>query len=218
MIEKIIELFFPRRCAFCGDKINARYTCGKCLNVIEYYQERIQTKEAAHYDKIICAIRYKGDLRNQMLKYKFNSNRYLAKGFAEILYKKIIKFKLEPDIIIPVPISDKRMFERGFNQSDLIAKYLSQLSNYNYDSDAIRKQKNNFTQSKLAESERVKNVKDVYYITSKESIFGKKVMLIDDICTTGATVDECSRVLKEAGAKEIIVLTVMYSNLRRSDT
>ena len=75
---------------------------------------------------------------------------------------------------------------------------------------------NNLKQSRLPEEQRKENVKDVYSIKNTEAIIGKNIILVDDICTTGSTVNECSKVLKNSGANRVIVLSVMYANLRRA--
>lgn len=214
MIEKILELIFPRKCMFCNEKINERYTCGKCLNIIKYYKEWVEKPVDAYYDKLICAMKYSGKPRTQMLKFKFNAAKYLAKGFAEILFQKIIKYDINADLIIPVPISKKRYYERGYNQSELIVKYLSRLIKLEYRNDILIKVKNNNRQSELSENKRKDNVKDTYSIKNAEMIKGKKIILIDDIYTTGSTVNECSKILKKVGASQVVVLVVMYSALK----
>ncbi|MBQ8299459.1 MAG: ComF family protein [Clostridia bacterium] len=216
MLEEIVGLFFPRKCIFCNEKINERYTCRKCLNIIEYYKERLETPDDAYYDKLICAIKYNGNLRTRMLKFKFDSVKYFARGFADILFEKMVKYDVNADLIIPVPISKKRYRERGYNQSELIVKYLSKLTKIDYNRNVLIKSKNNLKQSRLPEEQRKENVKDVYSIKNTEAIIGKNIILVDDICTTGSTVNECSKVLKNSGANRVIVLSVMYTNLRRA--
>ena len=112
------------------------------------------------------------------------------------------------DIICSVPIHKKRMKERGYNQSELIAKEIAKnLTNTIYKK-VLKKIKDNKRQSELKKEERLQNVKDVYEIQNKQIIENKKIILFDDIYTTGNTVNECSKVLKENGAKEILVLTL----------
>ena len=117
-------------------------------------------------------------------------------------------FSIIHDIIIPVPISKKRKKERGYNQSLLIARKISSKEKIKLGDKVISKVKNNNTQSKLNKEERAENVKNVYKITKDKEIINKNILLIDDIYTTGATLNECSRMLKQAGAKKIDVLTI----------
>ena len=132
---------------------------------------------------------------------------FLLLEFLNNYQKEYIQFKIY-DIIIPVPISKKRKKERGYNQSLLIARKISSKEKIKLGDKVISKVKNNNTQSKLNKEERAENVKNVYKITSNKEIINKNILLIDDIYTTGATLNECSRMLKQAGAKKIDVLTI----------
>ena len=112
------------------------------------------------------------------------------------------------DTIIPIPISKKRNKERGYNQSLLIAKELSKKLRIPVSSKCLYKIKNTIEQSKLNKSEREKNIQNVYELKNKEVLNNKTVLLIDDIYTTGNTVNEASKILKNANIKSIIVLVI----------
>ncbi len=212
MLTKLVDLFFFRACGLCGQKINERYTCGKCLNILEYYHEKVifHPLYGWFYDKLICGFEYKSYVKNLMLQYKFENKRYLAKSFGDLLVYKLQKYKITADIIVPVPIHKKRAVKRGYNQSLYIAKVVSELMGIPCSTEVLRKDINNQKQSLLDSKNRANNVKGVYSLISNKEIEGKKVLLIDDIYTTGMTVNECSKVLKQGGAKEIIVVTVLY--------
>ena len=115
---------------------------------------------------------------------------------------------LSYDIIVPVPISKKRMKDRGYNQSFLIASDIAKKSKIKLEKNVIKKEQNNTPQSLLDKSGREKNVVNVYKIVNKQKIINKKILLIDDIFTTGATVNECSKMLKISGAEKVDVLTI----------
>ena len=122
--------------------------------------------------------------------------------------KKYVKLFGSYDIIGAVPIHKKREKDRGYNQSELIAKEIAKNTpNIEY-KNILKKLKNNHRQSELKMEERLKNVKNVYDVQNKEIIQNKRIILFDDVYTTGSTVNECSKVLKENGAKEILVLTL----------
>lgn len=126
--------------------------------------------------------------------------------------KKYVELFGKYDIIGAVPIHKKRMLERGYNQSELIAKEIAKnIQGIEYKK-LLKKTKNNQTQSELKKEERLENVKNVYEIQNKQIIQDKKIILFDDIYTTGSTVNECSKVLKENGAKEVLVLTLASGN------
>jgi len=126
--------------------------------------------------------------------------------------KKYVKLFGSYDIICAVPIHKKRKAERGYNQSELIAKEISKkLQNIEY-KDILIKTKNNKRQSDLKREDRIDNVRNVYEIRNKQIIKDKKIIIFDDVYTTGNTVNECSRVLKENGANKILVLTLASGN------
>ena len=154
--------------------------------------------------------RYNGDFRKEILEYKFFDKSYMYKTFAKIILnnKKTFELIKKYDIIIPVPIHKKRKNIRGYNQSELIAKEIAKgVQGLEYKT-ILKKIKNNVEQSSLNKMERLENVKNVYEIQNKDIIINKKVILFDDIYTTGNTVNECSRILKENRAKEILVLSL----------
>ncbi len=107
-----------------------------------------------------------------------------------------------------MPIHKIRKRQRGYNQSALIAKDLAKnIESLKYEN-ALKKKINNKKQSSLSKKERIENVKNVYEVKSREIILNKRVILFDDIYTTGATVNECKKVLEENGAKDILILTL----------
>jgi ComF family protein len=111
------------------------------------------------------------------------------------------------DVIVPVPLHKIRLDERGYNQSELLARELSYRLNI-FMSKALRRVRNTTTQTALHKEERIENVKGAFKVTYKDTIVGKNVLLVDDVLTTGATLDECAKVLKENGAKDVYVATI----------
>ena len=107
-----------------------------------------------------------------------------------------------------MPISKKRKFERGYNQSSLFIKEIAKIMKLNYKENILIKIKDNNPQSKLGKEDRIKNVENVYFLKKKEKIINKKVLLVDDIFTTGNTVNECAKILINAKAKEVDILTI----------
>ena len=134
----------------------------------------------------------------------------MYKTFAKLILKneKICRIIKSYDIIIPVPIHKKRKNERGYNQSELIAKEIAKnVKEINYQN-PLKKTKNNERQSELKKDERKQNVKNVYEIQKAQIIQDNRIILFDDIYTTGSTADECAKILKENNARDILVLTL----------
>ena len=210
IIDEILNFIFPNVCGFCG-KINKDFLCKECEEKIDFMiNQKIRFKLDKNFEKYLCIFPYEGEIREKILDYKFKDKSYIYKTFSKIILKsKKICFYLEKyDIITAVPIHKKRKAKRGYNQSDLIAREIGKsINNLEYKK-TLKKVKNNVRQSSLNHSEREENVKNAYQIINKEIIFNKKIVLFDDIYTTGSTVNECSRILKENGAKEILILTL----------
>ena len=123
--------------------------------------------------------------------------------------KKIYRFIKSYDIIIPVSISKQRFKERGYNQTLLIAKELaSNIEKLELKNDVLFKIKNTAPQSTLNKAERKSNLKGAYAVKNETVIKNKKVLILDDVYTTGSTAKECSKLLKSAGVKHIGVITI----------
>ena len=171
-----------------------------------------------YFDEHLYIFSYQGIIRKMILDYKFNEEAYLYKTFVNFLLKNKNFFeKLEKyDTIIPVPISNKRLKSRGYNQSLLLAKEISRNTSFNLklQEDCLFKVKDIIEQSKLNKEERAKNIQGVYKLFNEESLYNKKILLVDDIFTTGSTVNECSKVLRKANPKTIGIFTIAKDELK----
>jgi ComF family protein len=211
IFEEILELIYPNICGFCGE-INKNSICENCLKKIQKYDiSNIKKTNSKFYSKQAYIFTYKNDIREIILKYKFDEKAYLYKTFAKIILnnKKICRYIESYDIIVPVPIHKKRLIERGYNQSKLISKEISRrIKSICFNDNILKKTKNNVPQSTLKKNERSLNVQNVYTVENIDIISNKKILLFDDIFTTGNTVNECAKILIKKGAKEVGVLTI----------
>ena len=149
-------------------------------------------------------------IREKIIQYKFQDKSYIYNTFAKIILKneKVCGLLKKYDIIIPVPIHRKRKLQRGYNQTQLIAKEIAKNIDIKLCDDVLVKSKNTIAQSKLNKNKRKQNIKNAFKVLNLEKIQGKNILLFDDIFTTGSTVNECSKILKKAGAKTVGVLTI----------
>ena len=212
-LEKILEYIFFSTCGVCG-KLGEGYLCRKCEKELKKYkviEESINNNllDREQSDKMYI-FKYTELVRNLILQYKFNDKAYLYRTFCEFIVKnkKAFDFIKSYDIIIPVPIHKARMRERGYNQSELIAKELAKKLGLKVYTNVLIKIKNNKVQSTLSSKEREINTKDVYKIVNLEKIYNKKVLIFDDIYTTGATTNSCIEEVKKANVKKIGILTL----------
>ena len=205
----LIDLFFPQVCGICG-KLDKNSICNKCEKILEdnsKFEEFIENNE---FYKLIYIFNYGGIIRKLILDYKFNEKSHIYKTFVNFVLKnqKMFENLKSYDTIIPVPISKKRMKQRGYNQSLLIAKELGNRLNIEIQTKCLIKKQDVIEQSKLNREQRSKNIQNVYELKNKQIIENKKIILVDDIYTTGSTVKECSKTLKKANPKEIDVLVL----------
>ena len=213
-LEKALEYIFLPVCGICG-KLGEGYLCKECEKSIkEYYiEQKVFVKDIRSKYKMcktMHLLKYEGLVRKLLIDYKFSDKSYLYKTFCEIIKndKKTLDFIKSYDIIIPVPIHKKRMKTRGYNQSELIARELAKICGNKMYTDVLIKIKSNKAQSTLNKEERENNAKNVYKLCKLEKINNKKVLILDDIYTTGATVKECALELSKATVKEIGIFTV----------
>ena len=219
-VPKILNLIYPPMCGICG-KFNDNFLCPKCQKKLEneavfgidkYEKIKIEKnlQERKYFNEHLYIFEYEGIIRRIILKYKFEDKAYLYKTFVNFLLKNknFFEFIKKYDIIIPVPISRKRRALRGYNQSELIVKEIANFTNLKEESDCLFKIKNVIEQSKLNKEERQKNIQGVYELRNKEKLYKNKILLVDDIYTTGSTVNECSKVLRGAKPKQIGIFTI----------
>ena len=233
--DLILDLVYPPVCGICG-KFNREFLCKKCQKMLEaeakFEIDKVDNQEY-FFENHLYIFKYEGIIRKLILNYKFNEKSYLYKTFVNFLLKneKFFKILKSYDTIIPVPVSSKRMNERGYNQSELIAddivKQITEISSkhildgilstqknniqkikYECVTDCLIKNKNIIEQSKLNKEQRQKNIQGVYILKNKEKLINKKILIIDDIYTTGSTANECCKILQEAKPKKIDVFTV----------
>ena len=211
--DRILDLVYPPVCGICG-KFNQEFLCKKCRKMLEaeakFDVDKVDNQEY-FFENHLYVFKYEGIIRKLILNYKFNEKSYLYKTFVNFLLKneKFFKILKSYDTIIPVPVSSKRMNERGYNQSELLANdIVKQIVECECITDCLTKNKNIIEQSKLNKEQRQKNIQGVYILKNKEKLINKKILLIDDIYTTGSTANECCKILQKAKPEKIDVFTV----------
>ncbi len=210
MLEFVLNFLFPPVCSICG-KLNKNWLCSNCEKRVQRLEKScvIEIKNK-NYEKLLYIFQYESLVRKLILRYKFSNQAYLNHFFANMIIKNEENCKLlqEYDLLIPVPMHHRKMQKRGYNQTELVANELSKILKIPTKSDILIKVVNTVTQSKLGGKARQSNIQHAFFVPKDREVEGKKIILLDDIYTTGATSQECSRVLKEAGAKEILILVL----------
>ena len=204
MIGKMIaDLLFPRKCLFCRKLLGKteQILCTHCKEqqpLITKYSPKIP-----YVAKWVALWYYEEGARESLLRYKFGKRRSYCQGYGKILAPWLKDQHLQYDLITWVPVSHRRRMERGFDQVELVTHVLcKQLEQSPVP--CLKKIRHTQTQSTLTDaSQRRANVLGAYKVLNPEQIAGKRILLLDDIITTGSTLSECAKVLLTAGAKEV---------------
>lgn len=211
--EIVSDCIYPKRCIMC----NCFTPIGKYEAVCKDCRQTIKKRSAvviepdSYYDEVIGAVPYEAYARLAMMKFKFKNLKYLGKTFGYCLYE-IIKdrsFLEEEFVICPVPIHILR--EREYNQSEVVGEYISQRCEIELYKDLLIKTKNISPLSTMGYNLRRAFISEVFEFNLKYDIFGKNILLIDDIFTSGSTANECAKVLKMHGAAKVIVLAACHN-------
>lgn len=204
--RKLLSILFPERCPYCKDVIKpCEIACEDCKKILPTHS---YTKHIAGSFEALSAVPYDGSFKDAILKIKFGNKKQYAYQLARLMTEKL-EAKLEAldfDVITFVPLHPDTLKERGFNQSELLASFIAENLNLPCES-LLKKTKKNKPQHKVEASKREKNVKGVFKCGGKPHLEGKKILLVDDIVTTGFTLAECAKKLSEKGAEEVFCLT-----------
>jgi ComF family protein len=154
---------------------------------------------------------YEGTLRTALHRFKFKKRKKLTRPLGILMVKYLshnpgIEMK-KVDVIIPVPLHRKRLRQRGFNQAELLARVISKYFEKPVVS-ALERVKNTRAQFDLPREERFKNIAGAFKVSDPKAVFNRRVLLLDDIYTTGSTIAECARALRIAGARRVEILTL----------
>lgn len=210
----ILDLLFPNKCMMCDVKINNTnkfYSlCDKCIEKINIYRIKYEEKVPEflkNINEFYCLFEYKDEIRDIILNYKFNGEIWRGKFFGRLLYDYMKEYNAlkKIDVISYVPVNDKSMAKRGYDQVYEISAEISKISGILL-VDCFKK--NDKIKDNAAENKsRIDRLKEKKYtlLNNKDKINGKNILLIDDVLTTGATINECVKLLKENGAENISV-------------
>ncbi len=210
----ILNFFLPRRCPFCGAVTGQKLLCCKCKKSLPYTGERAVEDEG--FARCAAPLYYDGSVRKAILDFKFGRKMGAVSCFGQMMAACAAEhFMGEFDAVTWVPVSKKRLKKRGFDQARCLAASLC-VDWHTEPLETLRKVVDNPAQSGIeSHEERRANVLGVYEAVQPERFAGKRLLLIDDIRTTGATLAECVRVLKEAGAKEVLCLSLAATERKK---
>ena len=203
-LEALLDIIYPydNKCIICGVE-GFLGICSKCKSEI---------KRVHQQEEIMAYGYYGGVLKKLILNLKYHKSFIAGKVLADLLCKIIIEKKLSINCICYVPISKDSLKKRGFNQCRVLAKNISSILDIPV-IDCLVKVKETKEQKLLGKEERMKNILDAFEIKNKEKLFKKNILLIDDVYTTGATINECKKNIEKCNINKIYLLTIAKSNI-----
>jgi len=226
MLAGALDMLLPPACPICGKPKGAdalgENICKSCLGRVNYIKEptclicgKAIEKETAelcrdceshkhYFDQAVAVYEYSDGIKASIYRFKYYNKREYAKSYGKemsVICGEMLRF-WAPDVIIPIPIHESKLKTRKFNQAELIAKSLSQEIGVLMDENCLIRVRKTLPMKELNNESRRKNLQNAFQVDRKVVKYSK-VLLVDDIYTTGATFDECARVLKDAGVDKV---------------
>lgn len=234
---KCINKIFPEniKCQFCSsENFDDRkpLVCDECLSKLAHISKGcmkcgVEILDMAEicdvckeykpeFCRAVAPFNYDDFTKPLIYKFKYDNAKYLAEPFSEFMLKTLKEADIDFDVIVPVPLSLKREKLRGYNQSQLLANKLAEKLNVPVVCDCVVKKLDTANQASLGFLERTKNLEGSFEVVNRDAIFKKKVLLVDDVFTTGATANEVSKVLKKSGVKLVYVVTFAHTPFNKN--
>lgn len=230
LINSILGIFFTNTCPVCGQAVafNHEGVCKECRGKIKYIREpRCRkcgrplvdmcqvlcngcSKRKHQFDSGVCVFEHSGEIKKSIYEFKYNNRRdyseFYAKEAVKIYGRRLGEWNVQA--IIPVPIHKERELERGYNQALEFGQALARYIGIPVEKRALVRRKKTAPQKELTEIMRYLNLKNAFDVEQNSIVGIKRVLLVDDIYTTGSTVDACSSILKKAGVEEVYFLCI----------
>ena len=232
VLDSLLTVFYPQACQSCGAGVEnyelgtacrrcwrktrifrgAETVCGKCSKFLSDAETSFETFchqcDAHFYERARAAGLYENALQSSVLNLK--REPFISKNLKKVFISAFEKSDFQDaDLLVPIPLSKKRLLERGFNQAAVLAKILADKTTIKLDEQSlVRKIHTPIHRAGMDDKARELTVKNAFEITRPNFIKGKNILLIDDVFTSGATASACAKVLKKAGAEKVYVLTL----------
>jgi ComF family protein len=215
MLRDFISLLYPQTCALCNEGLSRseKQICLQCLHRLPRYVQELDQEgiflhfiQSYRYEAFYAYLKYykKGITQQLLHQIKYNRMPVLAEMMGYMLGSEIKKDREDKqfDLILPVPLHPKKKKKRGYNQSDYFARGLARALKTNWSDREIKRIKNTETQTHKSRMERIENVRGIFKINDPIKLQGKHILLVDDVITTGATLESCSdSILQEVDCK-----------------
>ena len=217
LFSSFLDLLFPPKCPFCGRVLDVPGICDACQKALPWTEGEEAVRRGPDGFRCAAPLRYEGLAKEGLHRFKFRKMPSAAGPIGELIAQCAAEhFSGEFDTVTWVPVSRRRLRQRGYDQARLLAESACRLWDTKPVS-LLHKTVHNPAQSGLKEAAaRRANVLGVYEPVDPDQIAGRRILLIDDICTTGSTLSECARVLRDAGATDVVCTAVALTTLERN--
>lgn len=222
IVNDIVSIIYPGHCMGCNKILNineSKWICNKCMPQFELKEYircsvcgriiyhsgkcRVCNSEKIYFDKGYSLLEYKDSVRNAVRQFKYKNMKSYGKYFGDLMSDYAVsKINIKFDYVTAVPLHRKRLKSRGYNQAEILAKLVAIKLNTEYKKLIVR-DINTKPQNSLKKAERQKNIKNAFSLNKGISVKDKTILIIDDIFTTGSTINECSKVLKKNNAARV---------------
>ena len=232
-IQKVLDWFYPRVCPGCQSPSDReeRYWCWECWGAIALFEEMGHCSICGHpsegavshsfvcgscrahrpaFDRARAAADFRGTLQDQIHAFKYNHAFWMQQDLCDLL-EGAVQAHFSPaaiDVVLPVPLFPTRQRERSYNQAALLAEELALRIDRRVDEQSLVRIRKTETQTHFNAAKRRENMSGAFAVVRPEWVRQRCVLLVDDVMTTGATLDECAKALKKAGARTVWALTV----------
>jgi ComF family protein len=207
----VLDLIYPPKCPFCGRLLDRgeEGLCERCQPALPWTGREDGDKAVPGCDSCLSPLWYRDQVRDGVHRYKFQGGQSHARVFGTLMVQCLSdRWEGEADLVTWVPLSRKRLRQRGYDQARLLAQQMGALLSLPAEP-TLEKRRETGRQSQLdTEQERRDNVRDAYGLLPGVELGGKTVVLVDDVATTGATLSECAGCLRQAGAASVVALTL----------
>jgi ComF family protein len=217
LLDKIINTVYPPKCIFCRKTLEhdaVLNICGECYPKLPFSQEILlpvqEGGENGGCDGAVSVFQYTGMAKESLIRFKFCNTPSYYRTYAGLLAQRIKRMTdvRQYDMVMSVPLHKQREFARGFNQAYLLSRALSRELKRPEGSGLLKRERHTNAQSLLNRKDRQENIKGAFSVVSPQKIKGKSILLVDDILTTGSTLEECGSTLRKAGAVKVTAAVV----------
>lgn len=213
-------LIFPQgvSCMICGgplDQKRAFEICQGCDQKLPYVKRGRWIQSHSLGDgasmRMFSVMEYDGMVAQLVYRLKYQQQTYLARNLGKMMAAFLLREAIPVDLLVPVPLHRRRLLHRGFNQAQLLVKYMSESLHVPWTADLLARVKDTRAMHRLTRQERRQNITNAFVLNKPYDLQGLDILLVDDILTTGSTVEACGKILIEAGARSVTVLTFARS-------